>query len=131
MADINSTKKLQRKITLYAALGILFIGIILLLIGILIRKLTQMETLGLVLIITGVCCKAIYIINKARNGEYKPGKELVLLVVGLLLFFTGLYYRGTELSFINPIYLMMVGIAFKIFFILQFIRKIRAGKNKV
>ncbi len=28
MADINSTKKLQRKITLYAALGILFVGTI-------------------------------------------------------------------------------------------------------
>ena len=88
-----------------------------------------METLGLSLIITGVTCKAIYIINKARSGEYKPGKELAFLGLGLLFFFTGMYYKGTGLSLINPVYLIVLGITLKIIFIIVFIQITRSGKN--
>jgi threonine/homoserine efflux transporter RhtA len=109
--------------------ALLFAGIILLICGILLRKMTQLDISGLFLIITGVTCKSIYIIKKAQNGEYKPGKELIALAVGLLLFFTGLYLRGSEQNLINPIYLIVLGLTLKIIFIVRFIQIMRLGKN--
>ena len=111
--------------------SVLFTGIILLVVGILLRKMTQMDVVGLAAIITGVTCKLIYIVLKARNGEYKPGTELFILAVGLLLFFTGLYLRGVEQNLIKPIYLIVSGITLKIIFIIKFIQIIRLNKNRV
>jgi threonine/homoserine efflux transporter RhtA len=109
--------------------ALLFTGIILLVIGILLRKMTQMDVIGLAAIITGVTCKLIYIVSKARSGEYKPGTELYVLAFGLLLFFTGLYLRGIEQNLIKPIYLIVIGITFKIIFIIRFIQIIRSSKK--
>ena len=111
--------------------ALLFTGIILLVVGILLKKLTQMEVIGLAAIITGVTFKSIYIFLKARNGEYKPGTELIVLAVGLLLFFTGLYLRGVEQNLIKPIYLIVLVITLKIVFIIKFIQIIRSNKNRV
>ena len=111
---------------------LLFTGIILLVIGILIRKMTELEIFGLLLIIIGVTCKSTYIVMKARTGEYKPGKELFALALGLLLFFIGLYLRGSEQTLINPTYLIISGITLKIVFIVRFIqisRSIRISSN--
>jgi drug/metabolite transporter (DMT)-like permease len=111
---------------------LLFTGIILLVIGILIRKMTELEIFGLLLIIIGVTCKSTYIVMKARSGEYKPGKELFALALGLLLFFMGLYLRGSEQNLINPTYLIILGITLKIVFIVRFIqisRSIRISSN--
>lgn len=101
---------------------LLFTGIILLIIGILLRKMTELEIIGLILIIIGVTLKSSYIVLKARTGEYKPGKELFALGFGLLLFFTGLYLRGGDQNFINPIFLIITGISLKIVFIVRFIQ---------
>jgi len=109
--------------------GLLFIGIILLVFGIVLKKSTQMDVVGLAAIITGVTCKLIYIVSKARSGEYKPGTELYVLAFGLLLFFTGLYLRGIEQNLIKPIYLIVIGITFKIIFIIRFIQIIRSSKK--
>ena len=109
--------------------SLLFTGIILLVVGILLKKMTQLDAIGLASIITGVTCKSIYIVIKARTGEYKPGKELVFLAVGLLLFFTGLYLRGVEQNLIKPIYLIVLGITLKITFIIKFIQIIRSSKK--
>jgi drug/metabolite transporter (DMT)-like permease len=111
---------------------LLFTGIILLVIGILIRKMTELEIFGLLLIIIGVTCKSTYIVMKARSGEYKPGKELFILALGLILFFIGLYLRGSEQNLINPTYLIITGITFKIVFIVRFIQishSIRISSN--
>ena len=107
---------------------LLFSGIILLIFGILLRKFTQLDILGLSLIIIGVSFKTIYIILKARSGEYKPGKELIVLALGLILFFTGLNLRGSDQSFINPIYLIVLGITLKIVFVVRFIQISRVKK---
>ncbi|WP_282136400.1 hypothetical protein [Seonamhaeicola maritimus] len=109
--------------------SLLFAGIILLLIGILIRKMTQMELMGLLLIIIGVTCKTVYIIKKAKSGEYKPGKELLLLILGLVLFLTGLYFKSLEHPIINPIYLIITGIVLKVSFIIRFIQIVRSEKT--
>mgnify|MGYP000906703208 CR=1 FL=1 len=78
---------------------------------------------------SGVTCKLIYIVLKAISGEYKPGTELFILAVGLLLFFTGLYLRGVEQNLINPIYLIVLGITLKVIFIIKFIQIIRSSKK--
>jgi hypothetical protein len=109
--------------------SLLFTGIILLVVGIVLKKMTQMEVIGLIAIITGVTCKLIYIVLKAISGEYKPGTELFILAVGLLLFFTGLYLRGVEQNLINPIYLIVLGITLKVIFIIKFIQIIRSNKK--
>lgn len=109
--------------------SLLFAGIILLVVGILLKKMTQMEVIGLAAIITGVTCKLIYIVLKARSGVYKPGTELFILAVGLLLFFTGLYLRGLEQNLINPIYLIVLGITLKVIFIIKFILIIKSSKE--
>src|SRR5210317_689456 len=95
---------------------ILFAGIILLIVGIVLRKTTPMETLGLVSIITGVAMKTFYIVIKIKQGDYKPGKELILLIVGLLLFFTGLRFRTLNQPLVEPIYLIVTGITLKVGF---------------
>ena len=108
---------------------LLFIGIILLIVGIILKKTTQMNTLGLVFIISGVTFKTIYIFLKVKSGEYKPGKELMFLVIGLLLFLTGLYLRNINYTLIKSIYFIAVGIALKITFIIRFIQIVKSNKK--
>lgn len=109
--------------------ALLFIGIILLVTGIILKKTTPMASFGLALILIGVTLKTIYILAKVKSGEYKPGKELYFLVVGLLIFLTGLYLRGINQTLIEPIYLIVFGIALKITFIIRFIQIVRAEKK--
>lgn len=109
--------------------GILFTGIILLVAGIILKKSTQLDILGLSLIIAGAILKTTYIIVKIKSGTYKPGKELFLLVAGLLIFFTGLYLRNVYAPPIKPIYLIVLGISLKISFIIGFILKVRSNKQ--
>ena len=109
--------------------GLLFIGIILLVSGIVLKKSTQMNALGLTLIITGVTLKSIYILSKVKSGEYKPGREVIFLIVGLILFFMGLYLRKSNQALIKPIYLIGVGITFKIIFIIRFIQIVKSKKK--
>ncbi len=107
--------------------SLLFIGIFLLVIGILIRNLSDLDILGLILILTGVACKTIYIIAKAKSGEYKPGKELIWLFLGLALFLTGLVLRSNFPGMISSV-LIISGLSLKLLFILIFIRKVNAHK---
>jgi hypothetical protein len=109
--------------------GILFAGIILLVTGIILRKASQLDLIGLVLIIVGVTMKISYIVIKAKRGEYQPGKELILLVAGLVLFFTGLYLRNSDPSLAAAIYLIVLGITLKLGFIIGFIRNVRSNNN--
>lgn len=107
---------------------LLFSGIFLLVVGILLRKLTQLDVVGLSLIIIGVAFKTIYIIIKAKRGEYQPGKELIFLALGLILFFTGLNLRGAEDPFIRPVYLIVLGITLKVVFVVRFIQISRSQR---
>ena len=104
--------------------SILFIGIILLIVGILVRKLSTYPGLGLLILLTGVGLKTYYIIAKVKTGEYKPGTELWFLIIGLSLFLSGLYLRGKDL-FIDPSFLIVLGIGLKVVFIIRFIQKVR------
>ena len=99
-----------------------------LLLGILVRKLTEFEDFGLMMILLGVTCKTIYIIAKIRNGEYRPGKELIYLFLGLLLFMTGIVLRKSDSALIYPIYLILSGLLLKIIYVIKFIRIVKRGR---
>lgn len=107
-----------------ASKPILFAGILLLLVGIVVRKVTSFPSLGLIMILLGIGCKTFYIIAAIREGLYRPGPEIWLLFVGLALFLCGLYLRGTDF-FINPVYLIFTGLTMKVLFVLRFIQLIR------
>lgn len=85
-------------------------------------------TFGLILIISGVACKTVYIIAKARAGEYKPGGELIFLFTGLTLFLAGLALKSHVTGFM-PRALIIVGITLKIVFIVRFIMIIRSNRQ--
>ena len=108
---------------------LLFAGIISLGSGILLRAINTLEYVGLSLIIFGVVCKLIYILAKIKSGDYKPGIELFGLGLGLLLFFAGLYCLDPGHLFLKPVYFIVLGITFKIIFIIRFIQIIRSGKK--
>ena len=103
---------------------ILFIGIALLTLGILLKKFSDLSIESLLLIAVGVLFKIYYIIQKARHNEYKPGYELLFLIVGLLLFAAGTYLKTHE-SPVSPSFLIIPGILFKITFIILVIINIK------
>jgi len=108
----------------------LFIGIILLTVGIILRKTTDFGIEPILLIIIGVLFKIYYIIGKARSGEYKPGHELLFLFVGLIMFLCGLYLRSVEPQPpLNPVFLIVPGITLKVIFIILFIAKTRSARK--
>jgi len=82
----------------------------------------------LTLIKVGVAFKVYYIIDKIFKDEYKVGLEVLYLVFGLILFFTGLYLKNSGSDF-NPYILMIPGIGLKVLFIAIFIRKTRQPKS--
>ncbi len=108
--------------------GLLFVGIFLLVIGILLRKVFDFPLTGLILILSGVTLKTIYIVAKIRSGDYKPGREMLFLFIGLALFMTGLNTRD-EFKGIFPLILIVSGLALKIIFIVKFILITRAART--
>ncbi len=107
--------------------GLLFGGIFLLIIGIVMRKAGSFPQAGLMLIFTGVACKTIYIFSKIKSGEYRPGKELLFLAFGLVLFMTGLKIRIDDQG-VFPLLLIISGLLLKILFIIKFIMITRSAR---
>lgn len=102
----------------------LYLGIILLTVGIVLNKITNWQPIPLVILLMGVAFKVSYIVYKYRMGEYKPGGEVYLLMIGLILFLTGLYFKSHPVE-LHHAFLMAPGIVFKMGFILIFIFKTR------
>lgn len=100
----------------------IYIGILLLLLGILLKELTTLKILPVVFILAGVVFKVYYGILRIRNKEYKPGYEIGILLIGLLLFLFGIYLR-TQGSGSDPLLFILPGIILKVVFVVFFIRK--------
>ena len=100
----------------------IFLGLFLLTIGILLKTFTSIGVYAVLIILSGVGFKIYYIISKIRRGEYKPGFEMVLLFIGLVIFLTGVYFKSHP-SAIKPVYLMAPGILLKVLFVTSFIKK--------
>lgn len=103
----------------------LFAGILFLITGIILRKVSGTGFLPILLIIIGVLFKTYYLLLKIKSGGYKPGSEFLFLFVGLALFLSGLYLRSPEVGLYVSL-LIYLGIALKIVFILLFIVKIKS-----
>lgn len=110
-------------IHLFKGKGLLYLGLIMLTIGLLIRYLSAYQSIAFVLVIVGVMAKVIYLVSKIKKSTYRPGVELILLFVGLALFFTGIYMRSHNFAEVYP-YFMITGIILKVAFIIMFIRKL-------
>jgi len=106
----------------------LFLGILLLVIGIILRKTTDFYGIALSTILVGVLLKFIYIINKTRDGSYKLGIEILALFLGLSLFLYALYLKRTDSNF-NYLFFMIPGISLKVLFIILFIRKTKKNSS--
>ena len=118
---IEKKKKMGTKKTLFG-------GIIILILGIVLKNISDLTALSIAFMVAGVLLKTLYIISKAQSGEYKPGKELLFLFSGLILFFTGIYMRKAGINPLGTI-LFFTGITLKIIFILLFIKKVKNQKN--
>ena len=106
---------------------LLFFGIVLLIAGIVIRKLSPYESMGLLIILVGILCKTVYIVSKVRSGEYHPGKELFYLGIGLVVFLSGLFLRKSDADLVYPIYMIVGGLLLKLIFIIKFIQLTRSN----
>ena len=102
----------------------LFLGVVFLVSGVLLRIFSNIKIWPIVIIVIGASFKISYVISKIRSGEYKPGYEVFLLYTGLIMFFTGVFFRSHGRPF-NPAILMAPGIALKLSFIGIFIKKSR------
>ncbi len=106
---------------------LLFAGIFLLTVGILLRIFTDYSSFAIILIGLGGFSKVTYLILRVKQGNYKPGYEIVLLIIGLIVFFTGIYLRNQS-NAINPWLFMGPGILLKVGFVVLFVQKLKAKK---
>jgi len=107
----------------------LFAGITLLVAGIFLRNLTEMNQAAVLLIVLGLLFKTYYIVRMVRTGEYKPGYELYFLFAGLALFLSGLNLKSQNPSVISGL-LIFTGILLKTAFIVIFIIRISAQRKQ-
>lgn len=101
----------------------LFLGLFLLTLGVVLKLFTEQDTLAIYLIILGALLKVAHIVGMVQEKSYQPGVELVVLGLGLSLFFFGLYIcRNESMS----LFFIIAGLVLKTVFVVQFIRKINS-----
>jgi len=106
---------------------ILYLGIVLLVLGIFSINISQLEGISNYLIVGGVLCKLAFITSVIKSGQYRVGVEIVFLMAGLALFFIGKSELGNIL--LSWVFIFS-GISLKIVFVILFIRKLKAGRKK-
>lgn len=105
----------------------LFTGIVLLTLGIILKKTTNFDPWSLIILLSGVAFKVAYIITRIVKKEYKPGYELLFLFIGLTMFLGGIILHKQGILE-NPAFLKITGISLKVIFIIIFIKKSRGKK---
>jgi len=101
----------------------LFLGFVLLTLGIVLKLLTGQDTVAVSFILLGALLKVAHIVGMIKKNSYQPGIELVILGLGLLLFLFGLYFCQDD-SLAR--FFIITGLVLKIVFVVQFIRKINS-----
>lgn len=99
----------------------LILGLSLLIVGIVLKLVTDFTQLAIILIILGGVLKLTHIIGIIKNKSYIPGWELLILILGLSIFFFGLYVcqkPGLAQLFI------ILGLLLKTTFVVWFIKKL-------
>lgn len=107
---------------------LLYAGLLLLTLGVFLKLIFDDSYWPLAVIILGVAIKVYFICSKISRKNYRPGSELLLLLTGLILFFSGIYFSSGETeTMIHPTTLKVSGITFKIAFVMLFIKKLKSG----
>ena len=119
----------QLKTEFMKAKLLLYLGILLLVIGIVLRTMGLLGIIPWFIIIAGASCKILYMASVMKKGAYKLGAEMFLLYGGLLLFFSGMYLKS-DFFVDNARILVPLGICFKVAFVLVFIWKVRQRKKE-
>jgi len=101
----------------------LFLGLVLLTLGIVLKLITDQDALAVAFIILGALLKVTHIVGMIKKHSYQPGIELAILVLGLSLFFIGLYICQDD-SFARLF--IICGLVLKTVFVVLFIRKINS-----
>jgi len=101
---------------------LIYVGIILLSIGLALRYFSEYQILATLLIAGGILGKVAYLLIRLKSKFYKPGIELLFLITGLALFFLGLYLKSANGNHLY-IYFMLSGILLKVVFVIKFIKK--------
>ena|GEM_PF-5329046 len=106
----------------------LYIGIILLISGIALKSLTDYTVLAWLTVISGALAKIIYLVGRIKSRSYKPGYEMIMLYLGLSLFFIGMYIKTSFIAE-HRLLFIYIGIGFKILFVIIFAIKIKQLKR--
>lgn len=109
---------------------ILYLGILLLLIGLFLRYLTPYTTFGVGLVFGGVILKLAYIGYTILRRQYQPKAEIFLLIGGLVFLFLGLWHK-LNVSELVGYGMIILAIALKSIFIILFVRKMKMRKTFV
>lgn len=107
---------------------VLIAGIFLLTLGIILRVFSTLTVVPIALVLLGSGFKIFYLISLIKLNYYNPGYELILLVIGLALFFVAIYLRQTQ-SNIPYMYFMLPGIFLKMTFVISLIKAIKKNKT--
>lgn len=99
----------------------LILGLLLLISGIILKLLSDYDQLAILLIVLGASLKVAHIIGIIISKSYRPGWELLILVLGLSFFFFGLYICQRES--LAQVFII-TGLVLKTIFVVWFIRKI-------
>jgi len=104
----------------------LYTGLTLLALGITLKVSTTINLYPLLIIMIGVSFKFFYIALKMIRKEYKPGFEMVALICGLIIFFSGKILSNSELiNQFTAVLFKITGIMLKATFVIIFILKTR------
>lgn len=107
----------------------LFAGLALLTAGIIFRIIFDTAPFSTILIGAGIFLKVYFVFNRIKSTKYRPGVELLFLILGLTLFFSGMYL-DKSFTVIEPVILKVTGIILKVIFVLLFIQKTKIKLKK-
>ncbi|MGQ1946932.1 hypothetical protein ACT3CD_07530 [Geofilum sp. OHC36d9] len=107
---------------------LLYTGLVLLITGIIIRVTNGPGLLSNILIYSGITLKVSYLLTIIFKGWFKPGIELLFLLVGLSLVIGGGRLRVFDYHPYLITTMISLGVIFKMLFIVFLFRKLRRKK---
>ncbi len=109
---------------------LLYTGLTLLTIGIVLRITIGAGLIPSILIYSGVALKVSYLLYIIFKGRFKPGLEILFLLVGLSLVFSGSRLRGFDVNPYLITSMIIAGATLKLLFIILLFRKLKRRSNK-
>ena len=103
-------------------------GVALLMLGVILRFTGVPASIFLVCMVSGILLKIYCIVILTRKNLYKPGPEMLLLLLGLTLFFSSMVMK--QLGIAPYFYFMITGLTLKLVFVILFIRKTATVKSQ-